>query len=156
MAAAIVPLKLDISGAQHPEFGVTETELAALRPAIQQAQKEVLEADAKAYASGKIAEEKQPLDHGFLDLPDRLLAEYQEKRAGSELGRIMTAAAKLREQVDRVVILGIGGSYMGAKALMDACCQPYYNELSRAERGMKLGGMKRGTMKLKGGACFQN
>ncbi|MCA9222529.1 MAG: glucose-6-phosphate isomerase, partial [Planctomycetales bacterium] len=29
----------------------------------------------------------------------------------------------------------IGGSYMGARALMDACCQPYFNELSRAERG---------------------
>jgi glucose-6-phosphate isomerase len=100
-----------------------------------QAQKEVLEADAQAYSSGKISEEKQPLDHGFLDLPDRLLAEYQSQREKSELGRIMTAAAKLREQVDRVVVLGIGGSYMGAKALMDACCQPYYNELSRAERG---------------------
>jgi glucose-6-phosphate isomerase len=135
MAAAIVPIRLDVSGAIHPEFGVTETELAALRPSLVQAQREVLETDAKAYASGKISDEKQPLDHGFLELPDRLLAEYQEKRAASELGRIMTAAAKLREQVDRVVVLGIGGSYMGAKALMDACCQPYFNELSRAERG---------------------
>lgn len=135
MAAAIVPIQLDIQGAFQPEFGVTETELAALQPALVQAQKEVLEADAKAYASGKIPAEKDPLDHGFLDLPDRLLAEYQEKRAESELGRIMSAAAKLREKVDRVVVLGIGGSYMGAKALMDACCQPYYNELSRAERG---------------------
>lgn len=135
MAAAIVPLKLDIRGAFHPEFGVTEAELAALRPSLLYAQKEVLEADAKAYDTQKIPAEKDPLDHGFLDLPDRLLKEYQEKRAESELGRIMTAAAKLREQVDRVVILGIGGSYMGAKALMDACCQPYFNELSRAERG---------------------
>ncbi|QDU30413.1 Glucose-6-phosphate isomerase [Anatilimnocola aggregata] len=135
MAAAIVTMKLDLNGAMHSEFGVTETELAALQPAVVQAQKEVLEADAKAYSSGKVPAEKDPLDHGFLDLPDRLLAEYQEKRAESELGRIMTAAAKLREKVDRVVVLGIGGSYMGAKALMDACCQPYYNELTRAERG---------------------
>jgi glucose-6-phosphate isomerase len=40
-------------------------------------------------------------------------------------------------EVDRVVVLGIGGSYMGAKALMDACCQPYFNELSRGERGSR-------------------
>jgi glucose-6-phosphate isomerase len=135
MAAAIVPIRLDIQGALQPEFGVTETELAAIQPAVIQAQKEVLEADAKAYSSQHIPAEKDPLDHGFLDMPDRLLAEYQEKRAESELGRIMSAAAKLREKVDRVVILGIGGSYMGAKALMDACCQPYFNELTRAERG---------------------
>jgi glucose-6-phosphate isomerase len=34
-----------------------------------------------------------------------------------------------------VVVLGIGGSYMGARALMEACCHPYQNELSRGERG---------------------
>jgi glucose-6-phosphate isomerase len=36
-----------------------------------------------------------------------------------------------------VVVLGIGGSYMGARALMEACCHPYHNELSRGERGGK-------------------
>jgi glucose-6-phosphate isomerase len=128
-------MKLDISGAKHPDFGVTDAELAALYPAILRAQKEVLEADAQAYETKSIPAEKDPLDHGFLDLPDRLLKEYQQKRGESELGRIMAAAARLRDQVDRVVVLGIGGSYMGAKALMDACCQPYFNELSRAERG---------------------
>lgn len=135
MAAAIVPIQLEIRGAFHPEFGVTAAELAALQPALIQAQQEVLDVDAKAYASRKVPAEKEPLDLGFLDLPDRLLAEYLDKRAGSELGRIMTAAARLREKVDRVVVLGIGGSYMGAQALLDACCQPYFNELSRAERG---------------------
>ena len=33
------------------------------------------------------------------------------------------------------MVLGIGGSYMGARALMEGCCDPYFNELSRAERG---------------------
>src|SRR5262249_42006648 len=36
---------------------------------------------------------------------------------------------------DRVAVLGIGGSYMGARALLESCCHPFYNELSRAERG---------------------
>ena len=42
---------------------------------------------------------------------------------------------RLDGQVDRVVVLGIGGSYMGARALFEACCHPYHNELSRADRG---------------------
>ena len=33
------------------------------------------------------------------------------------------------------MVLGIGGSYMGARALMDACCEPYFKELSRGDRG---------------------
>jgi len=36
--------------------------------------------------------------------------------------------------VDRVVIVGIGGSYMGARALFEACCKPWHNELRRSER----------------------
>ena len=40
----------------------------------------------------------------------------------------------LRENVDRVLILGIGGSYMGARALFDALCDRYHNERSRDER----------------------
>jgi len=39
--------------------------------------------------------------------------------------------------LDAVVVLGIGGSYMGARAMMDACCHPYHNELSRGGRGSK-------------------
>ena len=33
-----------------------------------------------------------------------------------------------------MVVLGIGGSYMGARALFEACCHPYHNELPRAAR----------------------
>ena len=33
-----------------------------------------------------------------------------------------------------MVVLGIGGSYMGARALFEACCHPYHNELSREAR----------------------
>lgn len=78
--------------------------------------------------------EKQPLDAGFLRLPERLLEEYQAKRGESELGEILAAANRLSEQIDRFVLLGIGGSYMGARALFEACCHPYHNEISRGER----------------------
>src|SRR5207253_5679575 len=50
------------------------------------------------------------------------------------LGRILLRAAKLREQADRVVILGIGGSYLGARALFEALRSGYHNELSPENR----------------------
>src|SRR6185295_13188562 len=82
--------------------------------------------------------QKQPLDAAFLDLPERILTEYRTnkgQRQASELGHILGTAKRIREAVDRVVILGIGGSYLGARALFEACCHPYHNHQSRGERG---------------------
>lgn len=80
--------------------------------------------------------EKQPLDAGFIELPSQLLKQAAAKRSGSSLvKRIEVAAARMRRQVDRLVLLGIGGSYMGLRALFEALCPPYYNELPRAQRG---------------------
>ncbi len=96
---------------------------------------EILKDDIGLFERGVIPEEKQPLDAGFIHLPDRLLGGYDENREASELGQILAAARGLADRVDRVVVLGIGGSYMGARALMDACTEPYHNERSRADRG---------------------
>ncbi len=87
------------------------------------------------HQKNEIPAERQPLDAGFIDLPDRILSDYDADRKSSELGQILFTAKRIRESVDRVVVIGIGGSYMGARALMDACCEPYYNELTRADRG---------------------
>lgn len=134
---AIEPVRLDFRGAFFGDQGFSTEKLLGLQPQLDAARREVAEVDLQLFAAGDsaIPAEKQPLDAGFLELPERLLAEYYQDRQGSELGRIMRTAKRLRETVDRVVVLGIGGSYMGAKALMDACCPPYFNELSRGERG---------------------
>lgn len=71
----------------------------------------------------------RPLDSGFIDLPGKLLEAYRKKGDASELGRILAAANRLKDQVDRVVVLGIGGSYLGARALFDALAHTYHNEL---------------------------
>lgn len=95
-------------------------------------------AEAELWSTGAaVPAEKQPLDAGFHMLPERMLAAYKKEGATSELGRILGVAARLRDRVDRIVVLGIGGSYMGAKALMDGCCEPYFNELSRSQRGSR-------------------
>jgi glucose-6-phosphate isomerase len=77
----------------------------------------------------------EALDPAFIDLPDRLLADYNTKRPESELFAILQAARRIRDAVDRVIVLGIGGSYMGTRALFEACCHPCHNELPRGERG---------------------
>ncbi|HVK19436.1 MAG TPA: glucose-6-phosphate isomerase [Fimbriiglobus sp.] len=71
----------------------------------------------------------QPLQAGFIDLPQQQLDAFRRKGDASELGKVNRLAARLRENCDRVVVLGIGGSYIGAKALFDALCHTYHNEL---------------------------
>src|SRR4051794_6497821 len=58
----------------------------------------------------------QPLQAGFIDLPQRMLDQYRRKGDASELGKLLRNAARLKENTDRCVVLGIGGSYLGAKA----------------------------------------
>ena len=49
--------------------------------------------------------------------------------------RIVECAAHINESYDNFVVLGIGGSALGSKAIFNACCHPRYNELSRQQRG---------------------
>ena len=106
-----------------------------MAPQLNAARDEVL-ADAKLWADrGDVPPEKDPLDAGFHELPNRLLTEYGQQGAASEVARLQATADRIASAVDRVVVLGIGGSYMGARALMEACCHPYHNQLPREARG---------------------
>jgi glucose-6-phosphate isomerase len=130
-------LRFDPSGAIHQEYGITETQIEQLKPSLTQVRDVVATIDPSEYHSGRIPADKQPLDARFMWLPEEQLAAYESKRENSELGRIFKLALRLHQSVDAVVVLGIGGSYMGARALMEAGCHPYHNELSRGRRGSK-------------------
>ena len=96
-----------------------------LEPELLAARDEAFE-DVKLWESGgQIPAHKQPLDAGFIPLPAAML---QSKSQGL-LKDIQTTAHRLREDLGSVVSLGIGGSYMGARALFEALCHPYHNEL---------------------------
>ncbi|QVL32811.1 glucose-6-phosphate isomerase [Telmatocola sphagniphila] len=71
----------------------------------------------------------KPLDSGFIDYPGLLLEQFRTRGDSSELSRILAVASRLRDNVDRVVLLGIGGSYLGARALFDSLCHGQHNEL---------------------------
>jgi glucose-6-phosphate isomerase len=113
----------DPRGVFLPEHGITPQELRALADALDDARDEVL-ADAQLWADAvkEIPAEKQPLDAGFHELPDRLLADLRTHGAQSEVGQIKAAANRLAAAVGSAVVLGIGGSYMGTRALLEACC----------------------------------
>lgn len=117
-----------------PQNAPQAADLKSLYEQLDSARAEVL-ADAELWSTGgEVPADKQPLDAGFHKLPERILAEWEASGAGSELGQIQQVAARLKETVDAVVVLGIGGSYMGARALFEACCHPQHNELPRAQR----------------------
>ena len=73
----------------------------------------------------------------FVSLPERLLSAYANDRRGSELGRLFRRATHLHSLVDRVVVVAVDGSLSGARSILESCCQPFWNELSRADRGSK-------------------
>ncbi len=64
---------------------------------------------------------------GWLHLPSETL----EKGVDD----IQSAAAAIREQSDALVVIGIGGSYLGARAAFEWCKPEYYNQLPREVRG---------------------
>ncbi len=138
MATNDLPLlRYDMAGTVGDGLPLHITDFDAIFPQLEACRVEFLTEDLELYHGdpAAIPPEKEPLDAGFFELPEKILADYAENRDASELGRILNTAKRLKASVDRVVVLGIGGSYMGARALFEACCHPYHNELSRAERG---------------------
>ncbi len=63
---------------------------------------------------------------GWLDIPSN--------RNEEELNKIKEAALKIQKQCDVFVVIGIGGSYLGAKAMIDIFTNNFSNMLSLSER----------------------
>jgi glucose-6-phosphate isomerase len=78
--------------------------------------------------------EMQPLDAGFIDLPQQLLDQFRRKGDASDLGRCLALANRLREEADRIVLLGVGGSSLAPRALFEALRSAHHNELPPESR----------------------
>jgi glucose-6-phosphate isomerase len=122
------------AGVFLPTGGISRDELVQLAPRLATARTEVL-ADADLWAAGgPVPPEKKPLDAGYFAMPERLLTELADQGDASEVARLRVTADRLAAEWDSVVVLGIGGSYMGARAILEACCHQYYNEVTRRMR----------------------
>ena len=128
-------LSVNLSGCWLEHYGVTPSQFAELASRLESARHESVVTDVALMDSGEIPDQKIPLDGRFYQLPEVLLEDYNADRQTSELGQILSDARQLKNSSEAVVILGIGGSYMGAKAILESCCEPYYNELSDGQRG---------------------
>ncbi len=63
---------------------------------------------------------------GWLELPTN----YDKK----EFARIKKAAKKIKKESDILVVIGIGGSYLGARAVIESLTNTFYNMLPDKER----------------------
>ena len=64
---------------------------------------------------------------GWRDLPEN----YDRE----EFDRILKAAEKIKEESDVLVVIGIGGSYLGARAAIEFLRHGFYNSLPKEKRG---------------------
>ena len=85
---------------------------------------EKLVADAKEQLVSKTAAGNDFL--GWIDLP----VDYDK----DEFARIKKAAAKIQSDSEVLVVIGIGGSYLGARAAIEFLHHGFYNNLSKEQR----------------------
>lgn len=52
-----------------------------------------------------------------------------------EFQRLKEAAKRINSMADVLIVIGIGGSYLGAKTVIDALTHTFYNELPKEKRG---------------------
>ena len=94
---------------------IGEHELAAIEP--------------QALAAAKLLESRRGPGNdflGWLDLP----VKYDR----TEFRRIKAAAKRIQKQSEVLIVIGIGGSYLGAKAAIEFCGHGFYNNLPKKKR----------------------
>lgn len=89
---------------------------------VEQMKKPVL--DAKEMLVGKTGAGNDFL--GWIDLP----VNYDKE----EFARIKKAAAKIQSDSDVLIVIGIGGSYLGARAAIEFLGHSFYNMISKEQR----------------------
>lgn len=77
-------------------------------------------------AAHKMVEEKSGLGNDFLGWVD--LPKNYDKQ---EFARIKAAAEKIRNDSDILIVIGIGGSYLGARAAIEFLHSQFYNNLKK-------------------------
>ncbi len=76
-------------------------------------------------AAHKLCEEESGLGNDFLGW-QKLPFDYDK----DEFSRIKKAAEKIRSDSDILIVIGIGGSYLGARAAIEFLKGPFYNDIA--------------------------
>ena len=104
-------MTLKINDAYVKNF-IDDSELKAIQPEITAAQKTLLE------GSGEGSDFL-----GWIDLPNN----YDKE----EFARIKVAAEKIKKSCDVFIVIGIGGSYLGSRAVIEFIKSPLYNNIKK-------------------------
>ena len=99
----------------NTKFMASDAEIEAIKPRIQ---------DAKKVLTEKTGEGNDFL--GWIDLP----VDYDKE----EFARIKKAAEKIQSDSEVFLVIGIGGSYLGARAAIEALRHGFYNSVSKEIR----------------------
>lgn len=91
---------------------VSEAEIKAIQPEVE--------------AAAKTLENKTGAGNDFLGWYD-LPTNYDKE----EFARIKAAAERIKKNSDILIVIGIGGSYLGARAAIEFLKSPFYNSLKK-------------------------
>ena len=81
--------------------------------------------EAQVKAAHEMVAQKNGLGNDFLGWVN-LPTDYDKE----EFDRIKKAAQKIKEDTDVLIVIGIGGSYLGARAAIEFLKGPFYNDLA--------------------------
>ena len=84
--------------------------------------------DARLSAADKYLREKNGAGNDFLGWRD-----LNVRPDGEEYARIKACAKRIRENSDILLVVGIGGSYLGARAVIEYLKTPYHNQLKTGD-----------------------
>lgn len=96
----------------HVKEFIRENELLALEPQVRAAHQTLLQKNGPG--SDFL---------GWVNLP----LDYDKE----EFSRIKAAAKRIQSQADILIVIGIGGSYLGARAALELLRSPFYNNLKK-------------------------
>ena len=114
------------------EGRVTEADVAELSPRLLAAHEAVEEMRRTGLARGHLSKDGAPEKVLFTELP--YVAEGN-LNSPSSLQKLKAFGEDVRENVDAVVSLGIGGSFLGSRVIFDVTCGEFWNERPSAARG---------------------
>ena len=117
-------IEIDLAGSLDPGFGIRQDQLMDIAPTMEQLRDEFLVQVGRD-------------ENHFFDLPMQQYQAYQAEREASPLGRIFDVGTSLHDHVDSIVVVGATEVTATARGIFRSCCDPYHNELSRAERGSR-------------------
>ena len=113
------------------EGRVTAADMEELAPKLQEAQAAMKKMRETGFVKAHLSKDGEPEKVLFSQLP-YIAADHLN--SPQSISRLHELTNSVRDRVDAVISLGIGGSYLGNKVLFDVHCGEFWNSRSKAQR----------------------